>query len=86
MTGPEHYQSAERWAYKAENTDARGGTETAESCAAVAQVHATLAGTAFAAASEAVRFGRLPVKALDPWWDLLAPRTTAAEAGGAGQP
>ena len=43
MTGPEHYQAAERWAYKAEHADARGGGETAESCAAIAQAHATLA-------------------------------------------
>ena len=43
MTGPEHYQAAERWAYKAEHADARGGGETAESCAAIAQAHAPLA-------------------------------------------
>jgi hypothetical protein len=43
MTGPEHYTSAEQWLYKAQNEDARGGLETAESCAAIAQVHATLA-------------------------------------------
>ena len=39
----DHYQSAERWLFKAENQGARGGTETAGSCAVIAQVHATLA-------------------------------------------
>ncbi len=43
MTGPEHYQKAENWLFKAEHPDARGGAETSESCAAIAQVHATLA-------------------------------------------
>ena len=42
MTGPEHYEAAGRWLYKAENQGARGGGETAESCAAIAQAHATL--------------------------------------------
>lgn len=46
MTGPEHYKHAENWLYKAEQPSARGGTETAESCAAIAQVHAVLAFTA----------------------------------------
>jgi hypothetical protein len=46
MTGPEHYDSAQLWLYKAENEGARGGEETVESCAAIAQVHATLALTA----------------------------------------
>jgi hypothetical protein len=43
MTGPEHYASAQQWLYKAAHEGARGGEETAESCAAIAQVHATLA-------------------------------------------
>lgn len=43
MTGAEHYVQAELWTFKAEYADARGGTETAESCAAIAEVHATLA-------------------------------------------
>jgi len=43
VTGPEHYQAAERRLYKAENQGARGGTETAEPCAAIAHVHVTLA-------------------------------------------
>ena len=43
MTGPEHYRQAEVWAYKAKHSDARGGAETDISCAAIAQVHATLA-------------------------------------------
>ena len=43
MTGPEHYEAAGRWLYKAQNKGARGATETAESCAAIAQAHATLA-------------------------------------------
>ena len=43
MTGPEHYKSAENWLFKAQDADARGKFETPESCAAVAQAHATLA-------------------------------------------
>ena len=43
MTGPQHYQSGEQWLYKAEHAGARGEQETAESCAAIAQAHATLA-------------------------------------------
>lgn len=43
MTGPGHYTSAEQWLYKAQHEGARGDAETAESCAAIAQVHATLA-------------------------------------------
>lgn len=43
MTGPGHFRHAENWLYKAERPSARGGPETAESCAAIAQVHATLA-------------------------------------------
>ena len=43
MTGPEHYAEAEKWAYKAKHSSARGGPETDMSCAAIAQVHATLA-------------------------------------------
>ena len=50
MTGPEHYEAAGRWLYKAENQGARGGTETAESCAAIAYPHASPAAAAAAAA------------------------------------
>lgn len=39
MTGPEHFKHAENWLFKAEQPDARGSAETAESCAAIAQVH-----------------------------------------------
>jgi hypothetical protein len=46
MNGPENYASAERWLFKAQHPSARGGDETAGSCAAIAQVHATLALTA----------------------------------------
>lgn len=40
-----HYKLAEAWAYKAEpgHASARGHWETPENCAAIAQVHATLA-------------------------------------------
>jgi hypothetical protein len=41
--GRERYIKAEAWAFKAENPDARGPGETAESCAAIGQLHATLA-------------------------------------------
>ena len=41
-TGPEHYREAERWLFKAEKAGARGSGETPESCAAIAQGHATL--------------------------------------------
>ena len=44
MTGPEHYQAAERWLYKA---------ETAESCAAIAFTHASLAAAAATALNQA---------------------------------
>ena len=53
MTGPEHYQAAERWLYKAENQGARGGTETAEPCAAIAFTHASLAAAAATALNQA---------------------------------
>lgn len=43
MTGPEHYKQGEAWLFKAEHPDARGPAETTESCAAIAEVHATLA-------------------------------------------
>ena len=43
MTGPEHYRKAENWLFKAENPGAQGETETPESCAAIAHVHAQLA-------------------------------------------
>lgn len=49
MTGPEHYKAAENWLFKAEHHSARGAEETVESCAALAQVHATLAVAAAAA-------------------------------------
>jgi len=42
-SGPFHFKQAEIWLYKAEHRAARGGSETAESCAAIAQAHATLA-------------------------------------------
>ena len=43
MTGPEHYEAAGLWLFKAERESARGTAETPESCAAIAQAHATLA-------------------------------------------
>jgi hypothetical protein len=43
VTGPQHYEAAERWLFKAEHEGARGGSETAESCAAIARAHAVLA-------------------------------------------
>jgi len=43
VTGPEHYQASERWLYKAQHDGARGPTESAESCALIAEVHALLA-------------------------------------------
>jgi hypothetical protein len=49
MTGPEHHVQSERWLFKAKDPGARGGGETAESCAAIAQAHATLALAAVAA-------------------------------------
>lgn len=48
-TRQEHYLSAERWLFKAENAGARGAGETAESCAMIAQSHATLAAAAISA-------------------------------------
>jgi hypothetical protein len=42
MTGAEHFLAAERWLFKAAHPDAQGSEETPESCAGVAQVHATL--------------------------------------------
>jgi len=43
MSGPEHYRDAELWLFKAQEPGARDGDETAESCAAIANAHATLA-------------------------------------------
>jgi hypothetical protein len=46
MSDMTHIAEAERWLYKAANSTARGDGETAESCAAIAQVHVTLASLA----------------------------------------
>ena len=64
MTGPEHYRHAESWLFKAEHPDARGGEETSESCAAIAQVHATLA---LAAATALAVAHEMPIADHDGW-------------------
>lgn len=67
MTGPEHYQAAEQWLFKAEHEGARGGSETAESCAAIAQVHATLAlAASFAEVNPTSTWHEVAGKAGDP--------------------
>lgn len=64
-TGPEHYTSAENWLFKAQHHDARGDGETPESCAALAQVHATLA----LAAATAMGLDDMPTADWDQWCD-----------------
>jgi len=54
-TRQEHYISAEAWLFKAEHADARGGQDTIESCAMIAQVHAALAGVSISAAPQDYR-------------------------------
>ena len=65
MTGPEHYQRAEHWLFKAREPGARGEGETAELCAAIGNGHATLALAA------ALRIGN-PFPGLNPGRDAWA--------------
>ena len=75
MTGPEHYQAAERWLFKAENQGARGITETSESCAAIAQAHATLSAAAATALVQGVG-GLYPLAEYGAWAEVAAVETS----------
>jgi hypothetical protein len=66
MTGPEHYREAENLVAKAHELLGQGeGQGTAAVWAAVAQVHATLAGIALAA---------LPDGEREAWREVAGPR------------
>lgn len=71
MTGPQHWREADLILTGDSDPCAYGcphsGCEHEMSMLARAQVHAALAATAFAATTESVKLGTLPLSALDEW-------------------
>jgi hypothetical protein len=75
VTGPEHFGHAGTWLFKAKHPDARSDAETAGSCAAIAQVHATLALTA-----ATIGRGSLTPADRHEWQTAIDPQHAAGQA------